>query len=98
MFDRIGLVAEEAGHHPDLHLRNCTEISAELSTHSLGRSLNLPWPVAHSLQIPLYVFMTKNPAWYLACGVYGIVASLFIPLQPLWAWQTLLPINLSRFP
>ena len=38
MFDRIGLVAEEAGHHPDLHLRNCTEISAELSTHTLGGS------------------------------------------------------------
>lgn len=36
MFERIGLVAEEAGHHPDLHLRNCNEISAELSTHSLG--------------------------------------------------------------
>jgi Pterin 4 alpha carbinolamine dehydratase len=33
---RIGDVAEAEGHHPDLHLTGWNNVSAELSTHSVG--------------------------------------------------------------
>ena len=36
LFKRIGEVAEEEGHHPDLHLEGYNKVSAELSTHSIG--------------------------------------------------------------
>ena len=36
LFGRIGKVAEEEGHHPDLHLCGYNLVSAELSTHSVG--------------------------------------------------------------
>jgi len=55
MFDRIGMVAEEAGHHPDLHLKNCNEIAAELSSHSLGWS---PATASGTL---------RGGSWSLAC-------------------------------
>jgi 4a-hydroxytetrahydrobiopterin dehydratase len=35
-FQRVGLIAEEEGHHPDLHLTNYRQASIEIWTHSLG--------------------------------------------------------------
>ena len=40
MFDRIGKIAEQEGHHPDLHLEGYNTIAADLSTHSVGEFLN----------------------------------------------------------
>lgn len=37
LFKRIGEVAEEEGHHPNLHLEGYNRVSAELNTHSVGR-------------------------------------------------------------
>ena len=36
---RIGAVAEEEGHHPDLHLESWNKVYVVLSTHSIGRIL-----------------------------------------------------------
>lgn len=36
---RIGAVAEEEGHHPDLHLEGWNKVYAVMSTHSIG----MPW-------------------------------------------------------
>lgn len=36
MFERFGAVAEEEGHHPDLHLTGWNKVKVEISTHSIG--------------------------------------------------------------
>lgn len=36
VFGRIGRIAEEEGHHPDLHLEGYNTVAADLSTHSVG--------------------------------------------------------------
>src|SRR5436189_1575591 len=35
-FNRIGRVAEEEDHHPDLHLTGYRQVAVELSTHAVG--------------------------------------------------------------
>ena len=35
-FQRIAAVAEEDGHHPDLHLERYREVAVELWTHAIG--------------------------------------------------------------
>jgi 4a-hydroxytetrahydrobiopterin dehydratase len=35
-FHRIADLAEEEGHHPDLHLENYRQVRVELSTHAIG--------------------------------------------------------------
>src|ERR1700687_2871397 len=35
-FDRVGQLAEKAGHHPALHLEGFRNVWIELSTHALG--------------------------------------------------------------
>jgi 4a-hydroxytetrahydrobiopterin dehydratase len=35
-FNRIGQVAEEENHHPDLHLTGYRQVAVELSTHAVG--------------------------------------------------------------
>lgn len=40
VFDRIGKIAEQEGHHPDLHLEGYNTVAADLSTHSVGECLN----------------------------------------------------------
>src|SRR4051812_8416516 len=35
-FARVGRVAEDEGHHPDLHLTGYRQVAVELSTHALG--------------------------------------------------------------
>ncbi len=35
-FNRVGKIAEEQDHHPDLHLTGYRNVSLELSTHALG--------------------------------------------------------------
>jgi 4a-hydroxytetrahydrobiopterin dehydratase len=35
-FNRIGRLAEEEGHHPDLHLTDYRNVAVELSTHAVG--------------------------------------------------------------
>ncbi len=35
-FQRIGAIAEEEDHHPDLHLTGYRNVAIELSTHALG--------------------------------------------------------------
>jgi 4a-hydroxytetrahydrobiopterin dehydratase len=35
-FNRVGRIAEEEGHHPDLHLENYRQVAIELSTHAVG--------------------------------------------------------------
>lgn len=37
VFERIGKIAEEEGHHPDLHLEGYNTVAADLSTHSVGK-------------------------------------------------------------
>jgi 4a-hydroxytetrahydrobiopterin dehydratase len=35
-FNRIGRIAEEQDHHPDLHLTGYRNVAIELSTHAIG--------------------------------------------------------------
>ena len=35
-FNRVGRIAEEEGHHPDLHLTGYRHVVVELWTHALG--------------------------------------------------------------
>src|SRR5689334_15982064 len=35
-FDRIGRIADEQDHHPDLHLTGYRNVAIELSTHAVG--------------------------------------------------------------
>ena len=35
-FRRVGSLAEEEGHHPDLHLEGWNNVAVQLSTHSVG--------------------------------------------------------------
>ncbi len=35
-FRRIGMVAEEEGHHPDLHLTGYRNVAVELTTHAVN--------------------------------------------------------------
>lgn len=35
-FDRVATLAEEDGHHPDLHLVNYRNVAVELWTHAIG--------------------------------------------------------------
>ena len=46
VFERIGKVAEEEGHHPDLHLEGYNTVAADLSTHSVGKG---PQPSSASM-------------------------------------------------
>lgn len=36
LFQRVGKIAEEEGHHPDLHLESWNKVSIVMSTHSVG--------------------------------------------------------------
>lgn len=36
LFSRIAALAEDEGHHPDLHLTGYSNVTAELTTHSVG--------------------------------------------------------------
>jgi 4a-hydroxytetrahydrobiopterin dehydratase len=36
-FRDINVIAEEEGHHPDLHLTGYRDVSIELYTHSIGK-------------------------------------------------------------
>ena len=40
-FNEVGAIAEDEGHHPDLHLTNWREVRVCLSTHAIG-GLSLP--------------------------------------------------------
>jgi 4a-hydroxytetrahydrobiopterin dehydratase len=35
-FNRVADLAEDEGHHPDLHLKGYRNVSIELSTHAIG--------------------------------------------------------------
>lgn len=35
-FQRVGVLAEEEGHHPDLHLTGYRNATVELTTHAIG--------------------------------------------------------------
>ncbi|HXG09027.1 MAG TPA: 4a-hydroxytetrahydrobiopterin dehydratase [Gemmataceae bacterium] len=35
-FNRVGQLAEQEDHHPDLHLTNYRQVAIELSTHAVG--------------------------------------------------------------
>jgi len=35
-FEKVGKLAEEEGHHPDLHLTGYRNVALELSTHAVG--------------------------------------------------------------
>ena len=35
-FEKVGKLAEDEGHHPDLHLTGYRNVAIELSTHALG--------------------------------------------------------------
>ena len=35
-FQRVGQIAEEEGHHPDLHLSSYRQVAIEIWTHALG--------------------------------------------------------------
>lgn len=35
-FNKVGALAEEEGHHPDLHLTGYRNVTIELSTHAIG--------------------------------------------------------------
>ena len=40
-FNQVSALAEEEGHHPDLHLTGWRNVRVDLSTHSIG-GLSLP--------------------------------------------------------
>jgi 4a-hydroxytetrahydrobiopterin dehydratase len=35
-FDKVAAIAEEQGHHPDLHLEGYRNLAIEISTHAIG--------------------------------------------------------------
>jgi len=35
-FDKVATLAEEEGHHPDLHLQGYRQLAIELWTHAIG--------------------------------------------------------------
>jgi len=35
-FRKVGQIAEDEGHHPDLHLENYRDVRIEISTHAIG--------------------------------------------------------------
>jgi 4a-hydroxytetrahydrobiopterin dehydratase len=35
-FNRVGRIAEEEGHHPDLHLTGYRNVAIEIATHAVG--------------------------------------------------------------
>eukprot|EP00966_Prymnesium_polylepis_P193189 4477752-Prymnesium_polylepis.1 len=41
LFNAVSVLAEEEGHHPDLHLTSWRNVRIELSTHAIG-GLSLP--------------------------------------------------------
>ena len=36
LINQVAVLAEQEGHHPDLHLTNYKELTIELSTHAIG--------------------------------------------------------------
>jgi 4a-hydroxytetrahydrobiopterin dehydratase len=44
--DRIGAIAEDEGHHPDIHLTNFRKVRVDLSTHAIGGLSNNDFVVA----------------------------------------------------
>ena len=35
-FDKVGALAEDEGHHPDLHLEGYRNVTVEITTHAVG--------------------------------------------------------------
>ncbi len=55
-FNRIARVAEEEGHHPDLHLEGYRHVWIELSTHAIGGLSENDFILAAKIdQIPIAV-------------------------------------------
>eukprot|EP00192_Tetraselmis_astigmatica_P017374 CAMPEP_0117651062 /NCGR_PEP_ID=MMETSP0804-20121206/1890_1 /TAXON_ID=1074897 /ORGANISM="Tetraselmis astigmatica, Strain CCMP880" /LENGTH=137 /DNA_ID=CAMNT_0005457011 /DNA_START=585 /DNA_END=998 /DNA_ORIENTATION=+ len=41
-FNDVGEVAEQEGHHPDLHLTGYRNVQVDITTHAVGNALTLP--------------------------------------------------------
>ncbi len=55
-FNRIGQLAEEEGHHPDLHLTAYRDVAVELWTHAIGGLSENDFIVAAKIeQVPVDV-------------------------------------------
>lgn len=55
-FNRVGEVAEQENHHPDLHLTGYRQIRIELSTHAIGGLSDNDFILAAKIdQLPLEV-------------------------------------------
>jgi 4a-hydroxytetrahydrobiopterin dehydratase len=62
-FDKIALLAEAEGHHPDLHLEGYRNVTVELWTHALGGLSENDFILAAKInEVPIAVRGTKSPA------------------------------------
>ena len=49
-FRRVGALAEEEGHHPDLHLEGWNRVYIQLATHSVGAPAFCPLVITSTAQ------------------------------------------------
>src|SRR5262245_26912098 len=62
-FNRVGDLAEEEDHHPDLHLTDYRNVAIELSTHAIGGLSENDFILAAKIdQVPVEMKTKKNPA------------------------------------
>ncbi|HYT94147.1 MAG TPA: 4a-hydroxytetrahydrobiopterin dehydratase [Gemmataceae bacterium] len=55
-FNRIGRIAEDEGHHPDLHLTEYRDVAVELWTHAVGGLTENDFIVAAKIeQLPVEI-------------------------------------------
>lgn len=62
-FGRIGQIAEEEGHHPDLHLEGYNSLSVQLCTHSVGKCM------ASCAQLSVFWHLSSGVLQSLGCAV-----------------------------
>ena len=51
--NRVGVLAESEGHHPDIHLTNYKHVTIELTTHAIGGLSNNDYILAAKIDEPL---------------------------------------------
>lgn len=62
-FNAISVVAEEEGHHPDLHLTGWRNVRIDLSTHAIG-----------GLSLPDFILAAKIDALPVTCSPKWLAA------------------------
>ena len=70
--NELSVLAEEEGHHPDVHLTNWRDVRIDLSTHAIG-GLSMPDLVLAAKLDALPI--TYSPKWLRESGVGALLAA-----------------------